>query len=207
MRPRLFLDLDRTLFRTSEFDQAKWPLIAARYPQIDAAWERARQSDFYVTDATSGMYYYDFLAHVRALALPEDEVMHLLQASMLGDGRLEYKGVSELVAWARTATDLAVLTYGPVDYQLLKANLCPSLRGVEIITTLQPKHHFFATLLAEHPGGEVWMVDDKAIGAELPAGVRFIQAAGYNDLPVPEAAAWPVAMTPDMIRRQVLKQG
>lgn len=195
MRPRLFLDLDRTLFRTSEFDQAKWPLIAARYPQIDAAWERARQSDFYVTDATSGMYYYDFWAHVRALALPEGEVVKLLQESVLTDGRLEYEGVRELVAWAREATELAVLTYGPVEYQLLKANLCPSLRGVEIITTLQPKHYFFATLLAEHPGGEVWMVDDKAIGAELPAGARFIQAAGYNDLPVPEAAAWPVAHT------------
>ena len=201
MKPRLFLDLDRTLFRTSEFDRDKWLLIAARYPHIDAAREQARQPDFYVVDPMSEMYYYDFFAHLVALELPRDSVIGLLDKSSLADGRLEYDGVSELVAWARTATDLAVLTYGPAEYQLLKAGLCPSLKGVKSITTLQPKHYFFATMSQKDQGGQVWMVDDKAIGEELPESVRFIQAVGYNGLEVPDGAAWPVAREVSEIRQ------
>ena len=110
--------------------------------------------------------------------------------SALADGRMEYDGVAEVVAWARQRGTVHVLTYGPANYQRFKAALCPSLEGVEIITTLQPKGEYFRE---QCPTGEVWMVDDKPIGGDLPDGVRFIQTAEYNGVTASEHLAWPVA--------------
>mgnify|MGYP000922098121 CR=1 FL=1 len=187
MSLNLFLDLDRTLFRTSELDAAEWGLLGQQFG-IDSEAELARRTDFHVRDEKA--YYYDFVAHVRAAGLGEETVFAFLLQSELADGRMEYDGVAELVAWARQRGTVHVLTYGPVNYQRFKAALCPSLEEVEIITTLQSKSDYFRE---QCPTGEVWMVDDKPIGSELPDGVRFIQTAGYNDIAAPEDPAWPVA--------------
>lgn len=187
MSLKLFLDLDRTLFRTSELDAAEWGLLGQQFG-IDSEAELARRTDFHVRDEKA--YYYDFVAHVRAAGLGEETVFAFLLQSELADGRMEYDGVAELVAWARQRGTVHVLTYGPVNYQRFKAALCPSLEEVEIITTLQSKSDYFRE---QCPTGEVWMVDDKPIGSELPDGVRFIQTAGYNDIAAPEDPAWPVA--------------
>ncbi len=187
MSLKLVLDLDRTLFRTSDLDEAEWGLLGQQFG-IDSEAELARRTDFHVRDEKA--YYYDFVAHVRAAGLGEETVFAFLLQSELADGRMEYDGVAELVAWARQRGTVHVLTYGPVNYQRFKAALCPSLEEVEIITTLQSKSDYFRE---QCPTGEVWMVDDKPIGSELPDGVRFIQTAGYNDIAAPEDPAWPVA--------------
>lgn len=187
MSLKLVLDLDRTLFRTSDLDEAEWGLLGQQFG-IDSEAELARRTDFHVRDEKA--YYYDFVAHVRAAGLGEETVFAFLLQSELADGRMEYDGVAELVAWARQRGTVHVLTYGPVNYQRFKAALCPSLEEVEIITTLQSKSDYFRE---QRLTGEVWMVDDKPIGSELPDGVRFIQTAGYNDIAAPEDPAWPVA--------------
>ena len=197
MSLKLFLDLDRTLFRTSELDEAEWGLLGQQFG-IDSEAELARRTDFYVRDEKA--YYYDFAAHVRAAGLGEEAVFAFLLQSELADGRMEYDGVAELVAWARQRGTVHVLTYGPANYQRFKAALCPSLEGAEIITTLQPKGDYFRE---QRPTGEVWMVDDKPIGSDLPDTVRFIQTAEYNGIVAPEHPAWPVATAlsqiPDII--------
>ena len=197
MSLKLVLDLDRTLFRTSDLDEAEWGLLGQQFG-IDSEAELARRTDFHVR--TEKAYYYDFAAHVRAAGLGEEAVFAFLLQSALADGRMEYDGVAELVAWARQRGTVHVLTYGPANYQRFKAALCPSLEGVEIITTLQPKGDYFCE---QHLTGEVWMVDDKPIGSELPDGVWFIQTADYNGIAAPEHPAWPVATAlsqiPDII--------
>ncbi|MDO4773746.1 MAG: hypothetical protein Q4A37_01305 [Candidatus Saccharibacteria bacterium] len=191
MNRRLFFDLDRTLFRTSDFDQQRWELLEQWYPTvISAAKEQPRQYEFFIHD--DDLYAYDFTAHMTALGLDVGEVMQRLRQSALADGRLEYDGVPELMQWAQTVGRVAVLTYGPDGYQRLKAALCPSLKGIEVVVVQRPKHEYFRQQLM--PGG-VWMVDDKPIGDELPEGVAFIQVAGYNELSVPAGAMWPVATT------------
>ena len=187
MSLKLVLDLDRTLFRTSELDEAEWGLLGQQFG-IDSEAELARRSDFYVRDETA--YYYDFAAHVRAAGLGEEAVFAFLLQSELADGRMEYDGVADVVAWAGQRGTVHVLTYGPANYQQFKAALCPSLEGAEIITTLQSKGDYFRE---QYLTGEVWMVDDKPIGSDLPDGVRFIQTVEYNDITAPEHPAWPVA--------------
>lgn len=187
MSLKLVLDLDRTLFRTSELDKAEWGLLGWQFG-IDSEAELARRTDFHVR--TEKAYYYDFAAHVRAAGLDDEEAFSFLLQSALADGRMEYDGVAEVVAWARQRGTVHVLTYGPANYQRFKAALCPSLEGVEIITTLQPKGEYFRE---QCPTGEVWMVDDKPIGGDLPDGVRFIQTAEYNGVTASEHLAWPVA--------------
>ena len=187
MSLRVFLDLDRTLFRTSELDKAEWGLLGQQFG-IDSEAELARRTDFHVR--TEKAYYYDFAAHVRAAGLGEEAVFAFLLQSELADGRMEYDGVAELVTWAKQRGTVHVLTYGPANYQRFKAALCPSLKEAEIITTLQSKSEYFRE---QCPTGEVWMVDDKPIGSELPDNVRFIQTAEYNSIAAPEHPAWPVA--------------
>ena len=187
MSLNLFLDLDRTLFRTSDLDEAEWGLLGQQFG-IDSKAELARRTDFYVCDETA--YYYDFAAHVRAAGLGEEAVFAFLLQSELADGRMEYDGVAEVVAWAGQRGTVHVLTYGPANYQQFKAALCPSLEGAEIITTLQSKGEYFRE---QYLTGKVWMVDDKPIGSDLPDGVRFIQTVEYNDITAPEHPAWPVA--------------
>lgn len=200
--PQIFLDLDRTLFRTAEFDQEKWQFLAERYPAVILPErERGRQSEFYRYDGE--LYAYDFKAHLEALGLDPQLVKIELLQSPLADGHLEYTGAGELAAWAKNRDRAVILTYGDAWYQRLKRDLCPGLRGVEFITTLRPKAEFFQELLAAGKlTGDVWMVDDKPIGDELPAGVRFIQAL-LDGQPDPVKSAWPVARTlaqiPDII--------
>ncbi len=187
MSLKLFLDLDRTLFRTSELDKAEWGLLGRQFG-IDSEAELARRTDFHVR--TEKAYYYDFAAHVRAAGLDDEEAFSFLLQSALADGRMEYDGVAEVVAWARQRGTVHVLTYGPANYQRFKAALCPSLEGAEIITTLQSKGEYFRE---QCPTGEVWMVDDKPIGGDLPDGVRFIQTVEYNDITASENPKWSVA--------------
>ncbi|MBF1023661.1 MAG: hypothetical protein HXK97_00350 [Candidatus Nanogingivalaceae bacterium] len=187
MSLNLFLDLDRTLFRTSELDAAEWGLLGRQFG-IDSEAELARRTDFHVRTETA--YYYDFAAHVRAVGLDEKEAFSFLLQSTLADGRMEYDGAAELVTWAKQCGTVHVLTYGPANYQRFKAALCPSLKGAEIITTLQSKGDYFRE---QYLTGEVWMVDDKPIGGDLPDNVRFIQTVEYNGIVAPEHPAWPVA--------------
>lgn len=178
----IYLDLDRTLYRTTAAGLAKWQKIGELYPQIDAIYQHDRQGEFY--RHVDGAYTYDFTAHVESIGLDPAVVYNQLRTSNLTDGRLEHDGVATLVSWAQTVADVRVLTYGVDDYQRLKAALCPSLQGVEVVTTLGGKGDYL------QDKGRVWLVDDKPLGVGLPANVQFIQVClEGQDI---ESQPWPV---------------
>ncbi len=64
---------------------------------------------------------------------------------------------------------MKILTFGADDYQRFKAALCPSLSGIEVITTLEPKTEILARIGAV---GD-WLVDDKEVA--IPAGMHFVR--------------------------------
>lgn len=181
----VFLDLDRTLYRTTAAGMAKWQKIGELYPQVNAITEHDRQHEFYRRSGDT--YAYDFTAHVEALGLMPEVVYDQLRQSELADGRMEHDGVYDLVSWLQSVADVKILTYGIDDYQRLKASLCPSLQDVEVITTLGGKDEYL------QDKGCVWLVDDKPLGDKLPATVQFIQAC-VEDQTV-KAEPWPVVVS------------
>lgn len=170
-RPVVYLDLDRTLFQTDRIGEV-WVYLAQQYPGIiDPKYERQRAELFY--EWCNDLYCYDMSSQLRQIGLIPEDIYHEVIASPLADGRLEYTDCSSLVNFLKTVSDLAILTYGRDDYQRFKAALCPSLAGIPIETTLETKAEVLKRT-AVH-GIEVWLVDDKPIGSELPASIRFIQ--------------------------------
>ena len=168
----VYLDLDRTLFRTDLFDKLRWQLLAKWYPgKFDLAVESQRQSEFY--EYRGELYFYNFMAHMTNLGIDLDEVFEKIRTSELADGRLEYSGVRELINWIRQRGEARILTFGPNDYQSLKISLCPSLRDVEVIITGEEKSKYFNSLTDK--SSEIWMVDDKII-RDLPENIHFVQA-------------------------------
>lgn len=197
-RMKLFLDMDRTLLNTGLFDELRLDIVREHYPEIDVFSERLRQQEFYVRDGE--MYYYDFTEHMNSLGLPATIVYKALRGSILSDGRLEYEGVKKLVEWAKAHTELKILTYGKDDYQQLKASLCPSIEGVELVIVQRTKDEFFHEMQLE---GEVWMVDDKPIHG-LPENVNFIQVSldGADFAP---GAKWPQVKNLDEVLKILQK--
>jgi FMN phosphatase YigB (HAD superfamily) len=191
----IFLDLDRTLYRTTAAGVAKWQKIGELYPNVDTQTAQDEQRRYYLHDGDN--YAYDFTAHISSLGLDAVMVYEQLRQSELADGRLEYDSARELITWAQSMGRVKVLTYGTDDYQRLKASLCPSLHDIEVITTLGSKSDYL-----KHQG-EAWLVDDKPLGDILPANIRFIQA--HLEGQSIAAVTWPVVTSlrqvPQLIQR------
>lgn len=166
-RPLIYLDLDRTLYRTDAAGAAVWKRVHELYPSTEQGDGHDWQRKFYVHKGDA--YAYDFTAHVTTLGLDAEEVYQKLRATNLTDGRFEYDGTQRLVRWLQTFAEVRVLTYGIDDYQRFKASLCPSLVDVPVETTLGEKGEYL------QDKGDVWLVDDKPLHDRLPANVRFIQ--------------------------------
>lgn len=178
----VYLDLDRTLFNTAKISDA-WDYIGKLYPEAKDAFDNHEDYFHYVGD----LYYYDMGAHLTSLGLEPAEVYAAVAGSELGDGRFELEGCKALVdSLVRDGYDVSVLTFGSDDYQRFKVSLCPSLRGVPVMTTLRPK-----TEVLEELGEECWLVDDRPLGDELPGNVSFIQMS-LDGLTVPADADWTV---------------
>ena len=192
MKMKVFLDLDRTLFKTDDFDSQKWQLIGALYG-VDGNYENQRQPEFHIHDRD--MYAYDFTAHLKDLGLPEKEIYEQIKASNLADGRLEHTGVGDLVNWLKQRFEVSILTYGKSDYKNHKLSLCPRLNEVPAIITLKSKDNYFK----DNHLGNCWMVDDRPIGNILPDGVKFIQAS-LEGQAFDETRGWPIIYALDDIQ-------
>ncbi len=178
----VYLDLDRTLFKTADMSLV-WEYIGSLYPEAVDAFDSAETYFHYVGD----MYYYDMGAHLTSLGLEPSEVYAAVANSELADGRLEAEGSKALIdALTRDGYEVQVLTFGSDDYQRFKASLCPSLREVPVVTVLRSK----ADVL-EELGEECWLVDDRPLGDELPGNVSFVQVSP-DGRAVPHDADWTV---------------
>ena len=178
----VYLDLDRTLFKTADMGTV-WEYIGEIYPQAADAFDSAEDYFHYVGD----MYYYDMGAHLASLGLEPDEVYASVAESDLADGRLEAEGAKQLIdTLISDGYEVQVLTFGSDDYQRFKASLCPALREVPVVTTLRAKSE-----VLEELGDECWLVDDRPLGDELPGNVSFVQLSP-DGAAVPHDADWTV---------------
>lgn len=180
----IYLDLDRTVFRTARANEI-WQQIGLLYPGIDAHVEYERRSEFYHYIGDGESYFHDMSAQLKSIGLDPEAVYAQLVNSELADGRFEYDGCAELLAALSRKYEVKILTFGKEDYQVFKAALCPSLRGIHVVTTLRSK----ADVLEEMQG-ECWLVDDKPIGDELPGNVSFVQVDLENKYSSSEV--WPL---------------
>lgn len=167
-KPRLYLDLDRTVFDT---DRAilLWDELAKHYDLIPEACVMDRDS--YYSWPVPGTYYHDLSRQLEAYGIFPEEAYELLRRSPLADGRLQLPYTAQLVETLAPLTEMTVLTFGADDYQRLKADLCPALKNIPVVTTLGDKRAVLET------AGDCWLVDDKVPGAAPPDNVRFVQVA------------------------------
>lgn len=167
-KPRVYLDLDRTIFDTDKASML-WHELAKHYDLIPEACHADRER-FYVWPVP-GTYYHDMSAQLEAYGIYPPEAFEILRCSPLADGRLQLPYTDQLIHALRPLADLVVLTFGADDYQHLKAALCPALNGIPVITTSGEKR----AILKE--AGECWLVDDKPLGEHPPKNVHYIQIA------------------------------
>jgi hypothetical protein len=178
----VYLDLDRTLFRTKDFFSV-WDGIAREYPQAIGAGDR--RQEYYRT--VDDMYFYDMNAQLSDLGLDPDAVYSDMAASEYADGRLEQEGAAALIAALEDrGVDVRILTFGDEACQRFKVSLCPSLRHLNVLTTERSK----ADVLHDSEE-ECWLVDDKPIGDELPGNVSFVQVSLEGGTVSPDTT-WPV---------------
>lgn len=182
-KPIVYLDLDRTLFRTEQTGDI-WQQLELLHPEIvHAATEHERSGEFYMY--SDDMYCHDVSAQLRSLGLDPTTIYDDLTHSDLGDGRFEYQGSTALITYLKRVATPVILTYGTDDYQRFKASLCPSLSGISVETILEPKPQW----LHEHAASG-WLVDDKPIGGEVPATITFVQVALESK--ASHDVSWPV---------------
>lgn len=182
--PTVYLDLDRTLFRTDEVGEI-WHELERVHPDvIDAAKEHGRRDEFYIW--SDDMYYHDVSAQLRLLGFDPADIYDELQKSRLGDGRFEYTGCHELISYLKTVANVVILTYGADEYQRFKATLCPSLRGIDLVSIVEPKPPW----LRENTAAG-WLVDDKPVGNDLPKSVQFVQVC-HGGEKGKRGAVWPI---------------
>ena len=178
MKPTFYLDLDRTIFHTERIDEF-FPVIERIYPNNAVLRNGyARREQYFVfphrKDGDEKTYYYDLAQQLSDAGLNIDEVFGVLRKE-LGDGRFEYRGVDELIRTLRAHGEVKILTYGEDVYQKFKASLCPSIAGIEVITTTKPKVDYLN--LYAKPGD--WIIDDKVIPG-LKHGVDAVHIQ-HND--------------------------
>ena len=163
MRPTFYLDLDRTLFRTERVYEiiAKIAELYPEKPSLVDGYELRHNHYVYpfAAEGDTRTYSHDLSWWLRDHGLDPGSVYGRLLESELTDGRFEYKDVAELVGQLKSRGEVKILTFGVDEYQRFKAALCPSLEGVEVITTLKSKTEY----LNRYGRDGDWMVDDKLI--------------------------------------------
>ncbi len=171
--PTFYLDLDRTSFRTDQVGEL-YEVLKQEYPDnlaLQQGYEN--RAKYYVypqaSDGDNTTYYHDFVAQLAAAGVDYQAAFDVLYAQ-LGDGRLEYPGLANLVHTLQQQGRVVALTYGEGAYQRLKALLCPSLAGIEVITLIGHK----ADYLNQYAKPGDWIIDDKLIEGLKP-GIRTVQ--------------------------------
>lgn len=185
-RPIVALDLDDTLLQNRLMVRGIWHHIAGAFPEAAVDPGMAYDSlQTYYAETAPGMLAYDFDKHLRHYGIDPTAAYESVVASDLRDGRYEIDNLSQFMSDVQKIADVLIVTYGYDGFQRLKAGLCPSLDGIEIVTTLENK----VLVLRQHETVR-YMVDDRPI-ANLPDTIKFVMVSSVGKT-VDELVSWPV---------------
>ena len=165
----VYLDLDRTLFRTDEFMGELWQVIAELYREPEYAEEATRLANHYVPQS-DGQPLYDLSTHLRALGLNPEMLYPQLVQSRLSEIDWLYDGAVQLIDWLVDNTEVRILTYGAETFQRLKLALCPKLAGIPVTIIQSDKAEWLASQRAAGV-----LIDDKAVA--VPATMQLLHVA------------------------------
>ncbi len=170
--PVFYVDLDRTLFRTDRVSEL-FAAVERLYPDNDIIkGGYDKRAAYYVfahkEEGDEATYYHDIVAQLHDAGLDHTEVFARLREE-LGDGRFEYPGAKDFIRALQALGEVKALTYGEDAYQRLKAVLCPSLEGVEVIAIIASKSDY----LNRHAHTGDWIIDDKRLHG-LTRGVTAV---------------------------------
>lgn len=179
MSRNYIIDLDRTLFATGKFTPLLHLWIEETYGLKSGVLEAEQEKYYsYIED----LYAYDLFSHLRAKNIDTDEFSHTLQKTSFANDAYLFEGATELLELCKNNGPVTILSFGHDDYQRLKYQLCPTIvSAAPLVTTLVPKYKMLSTVAT----GDITLIDDKAIGHQLPSSTTFIQA-------LPEATTMPL---------------
>lgn len=180
-RPTFYVDLDRTLFITDRVGEI-FDAIERLYPDnkhIKGGYERRRTYCVFPRqlEGDDAMYYHDIVAQLRDAGLDSNEVFTRLTDDIC-DGKFEYPGIAELIQTLQARGEVKILTYGEDLYQRFKVSLCPSLAGIEVVSTVEPKTQY----LNENASAGDWIIDDKLM-TDIKPGIRVVRIQHYPNVP------------------------
>lgn len=171
-RPVVALDLDDTLLQNRSMIRGVWQHIATTFPEagVDPDMAYASLQKYYV-ETFPGLFAYNFDKHLLRHGVDLASAYKSIAASELADGRYEIDNLAGFMTDVQKIADMLIVTFGYDSYQRLKASLCPSLDGIEIITTLESK----ALVLRQHKSVH-YLVDDRPV-SNLPDTIKFVMVS------------------------------
>lgn len=198
MNRHFIVDLDRTLFATGIFAPRLLNWIEQTYAiEKDTLSREQEKYSIYADDLRA----YDLFEHLAHHHVDAEDFTDKLLASEFANDTYLFEGARELLDECLSKGEVTILSFGPDDYQRLKYRLCPSIVSRAIlVTTLIPKYQMIHTITE----GPLTVIDDKPIGAQLPANVEFIQA--LPELDVMPDQPWPVYKSLTEIQEYIHEQ-
>ena len=208
----IYVDLDRTIINTTQWLREIAETLAQLYPaQVTANEFLAAQPRYMLrprTNPTAPTYV--LAAQLAALGLDAASVIEQLEQTALGDGHLQYPGVTSMLRALSHYGTVQILTYGDPITPHCKARLCPAVRalvaqqgGQVIITTLQDKAQWLRRAAAANPGQIIYLIDDKPVATafvpESDPPIRCVQIDHAGQLTSRPAnwltGEWPICHT------------
>lgn len=157
VKPIVFIDLDRTLFKTEEFSFALADIIAKHSDTTqDEFFKTLKRGDYYVY--SGDWRYYDFFRHAGDLGYSETEITQIAQDEIKGDDYIYEDAKTFLQTLPSLDVHAMILTYGHDSFQKLKAGICRELDDVPIHIVLEPKARWIQNNYKEDRG---YLIEDK----------------------------------------------
>lgn len=174
--PILFIDLDYTLLRTSDFSHALARLMADKSICTTKEFiSTLEKGTYYKTEGNLG--HYDFFSHAETLGIDKDTAIRLINEALKGDDFLFEDAKQLLDQLPSMDVEPRILTYGETEFQLLKKDIVESLTDIPVDAVMEPKGQWIAR---NYPSEKGFLVDDKP-HQKLPKGFMEItidRAAG-----------------------------
>jgi len=165
MKPLLLLDLDSTLFKTTDF----WNDFSVVFAQLSGQ-PAGKYINHYLDIATGEgrlktIDYSTLLAnaHVTAESVRVAMQKQATNNYIFDDARTLIKKLPQI----QNIYDIAILTFGQPLFQTLKIEHAPEIADIPVYITQQLKNAFIKQHFMDRPHGV--LVDDK-FGQELPLG-------------------------------------